>query len=270
MDVKEIREIIRKELVEGILQTQDFYVVGNWKMYKNKHEVISFLDKVISHDFKEKNHIVIIPPFPYLYLFEERLRYSKIEYGVQNLYPKDEGAYTGEISYRQALDFGARYAIVGHSERRNIFNEDNSLLSEKVSACIKNNIKPIFCIGEDLNKRQNNDYHDFLISQIREGLSLVSGKDLQRVIIAYEPIWAIGTGVNATPAQVEETHMFIRNFLIQEYGDETGKVIPILYGGSVKPANVLELALADGVSGFLIGGASLDADSFIEINNKLN
>jgi len=270
MDVKEIKEIIRKELVDGIMKSQDFYVVGNWKMYKNKHEVSAFLDKVADHDFGPKNHIVIIPPFPYLYLFEAKLRYSKIEYGVQNLFPKEEGAYTGEVSYRQALDFGARYAIIGHSERRNLFLEDDIFLSKKVRICVQNNIRPIFCIGEDLEKRQGNDYKDHLTRQLKEGLSRVSGNELQKIIIAYEPIWAIGTGVNATPEQVEETHVFIRSYLISEYGEEIGRSIPLLYGGSVKTSNVRDLALADGVSGFLIGGASLDAESFIQINSILN
>lgn len=270
MDVKEIKEIIRRELVEGILQIQDFYVIGNWKMYKTKQEVIAFLDKVTNHDFNEKNHVVVIPSNPFLYLFEERLRYSRIEYGVQNIYPKEEGAFTGELSIRQAKDFGARYAIVGHSERRTIFNEENSLLSDKVSACIKNKIRPILCIGEDLNRRERDDYKDFLVTQIREGLSQISKDELKQVIIAYEPIWAIGTGVTATAKQVEETHMFIRATLKREYGDEYGQAIPILYGGSVKSNNVKELALADAVSGFLIGGASLDADSFIQINEILS
>lgn len=269
MDHYEIRDLVKKELVSGIIKTQDFYVIGNWKMNKTKREVIDFLDQVASYDFGSKNHVGIIPSNPYLYLFEQKLRYSKIAYGVQNVHFKESGAFTGEISYKQALDFGSKYAIIGHSERRNIFNECNVIIGQKVKSCVNNHLKPILCIGEDLEKRENDTYKDFLYLQIIDALSNLTPDELKKVIIAYEPIWAIGTGVTATPTQVEQTHVFIKNVLANEYG-EVGKNIPILYGGSVKPSNVLELALAEGVSGFLIGGASLEADSFIEINNKLN
>ncbi len=269
MDKTEIKEMVKKELVEGILKTQNFYIVGNWKMNKTKQEVITFLDKMLENDFKDKNHIVIIPSNPYLYLFEKKLRYSKMTYGVQNVHPESEGAFTGELSISQARDFGAKYAIIGHSERRNIFKEDDEFISEKVKQCIKNNITPILCVGEDLTKRENNTYKSFIMDQINKDLSKINAKDFNRLIIAYEPIWAIGTGRTATPDQVEETHVFIREYLEKQYG-ESGKKIPLLYGGSVKPSNVLELALANAVSGFLIGGASLDADSFIKINNILN
>jgi triosephosphate isomerase len=168
-----------------------------------------------------------------------------------------------------AIDFGSKYSIVGHSERREIFMECDDYQSKKIETLVKTSIRPILCIGEDLKKREDNTYKEHLIHQIKEGLKRISNEDLKRVIIAYEPIWAIGTGVTATPEQVEETHMFLRTVLKVEYGD-VGKDIPLLYGGSVKPTNVKELALAQGVSGFLIGGASLNAESFIEINNILN
>lgn len=269
MNQQDIKNMVRNELIEGILKFQDFYVVGNWKMNKTKQEVISFLNTVKDHDFGEKNHVVVIPSTPYLYLFEEKLRYSKVAYGVQNVFHEQSGAYTGETSIQQAHEFGARYAIIGHSERRTIFQESNELVAKKVKACVTNKMKPIMCIGEELALRENHTYRDFLIEQMRTGLRDLTEKELEKVIIAYEPIWAIGTGVTATPNQVEETHVFLRTFLTKEYG-EVGKNIPLLYGGSVKPSNVLELALAESVSGFLIGGASLDAASFITINDILN
>lgn len=269
MNQYDIKELVKKELIESIFKIQDFYVVGNWKMNKNRNEVIDFLDNVSDYDFGDKNKVVIIPPNPYLYLFEEKLRYSKVEYGVQNVHPEAYGAFTGELSYKTAIDFGARYAIIGHSERREIFKECDDFVSKKIATLVKTNIKPILCIGEDLKKRNDNTFRDHLKNQIKEGLSNITEEDLKRVIIAYEPIWAIGTGVTATPDQVEETHKFLRKYLTVEYG-ENGKNIPLLYGGSVKPSNVKELALAQSVSGFLIGGASLNADSFIEINNILN
>ncbi len=270
MNDKEIEQIVRDEIVKSILQTQEFLVVGNWKMNKTKHEVNAFLDAVSNYDFGEKNTVVIAPPSPYLYLFEDRLRYSKILYGVQNLYPKENGSFTGEISFEMARDFGVKYAIVGHSERRMIFSECNVFISKKVRACIQNQIKPIMCVGENIDQRKNNDYKNFISDQITEGLSLISETDLKNVIIAYEPIWAIGTGETATPEQVEDTHIFIRKLLTDKYGSEIGKEIPLLYGGSVNVANVKSLALAQSVSGFLIGGASLSAQTFIEINDILN
>ncbi len=270
MNDKEIEQIIRDEIVKSILQTQEFLVVGNWKMNKTKPEVIAFLDAISNYDFGEKNTVVIAPPSPYLYLFEDRLRYSKILYGVQNFYPKENGAFTGEISFDMVRDFGAKYAIIGHSERRTIFSECNMFVSKKVRSCIQNQIRPIMCVGENIEQRKSNDFKTFITDQITEGLSLISEKDLLNVIIAYEPIWAIGTGETATPDQVEETHMFIRKFLMDKYGPEIGKEIPLLYGGSVNSANVKSLALAQSVSGFLIGGASLSAQTFIEINDILN
>ncbi len=270
MDKRDIEEIVRNEIVKSVLDSQEFIIAGNWKMNKTKQEVISFLDDVANHDFGDKNKIIIAPPNPYLYLFEEKLRYSKVLYGVQNLFPKESGAFTGELSYTVAKDFGAKYAIIGHSERRTLFDECDILVSKKVRICVQNQIIPILCIGENLDQRRSGDYRQHLANQIREGLIRISGNELQDVIIAYEPIWAIGTGETATPSQVEETHMFIREFLVNEYGNDLGKDIPLLYGGSVKPSNVKELALAQSVSGFLIGGASLEASTIIEINDILN
>jgi len=270
MDKRDVEQLVREELVKSVLQTQEYLVVGNWKMNKTKHEVISFLDEVANHDFGMKNTIVITPQSPYLYLFEEKLRYSKVLYGVQNLFPKENGAFTGELSYATAKEFGSKYAILGHSERRDLFLECDMLISKKVRICVQNQIKPILCIGENLILRKDGNYKNHLVTQIKEGLERISGDELSQVIIAYEPIWAIGTGETATPEQVEETHMFLRKFLIDEYGKDLGGEIPLLYGGSVKPANVKELALAQSVSGFLIGGASLEASTFIEINDILN
>lgn len=269
MDKRDIVEIVRNEIVKSVFDSQEFIIAGNWKMNKTKHEVISFLDEIANHDFGDKNTIIIAPPNPFLYLFEEKLRYSKVLYGVQNLFPKESGAFTGELSYAVAKDFGAKYAIIGHSERRTLFNECDKLISKKVRICVQNQIIPILCIGENLDQRRSGEYKEHLANQIKEGLSRISGNELQDIIIAYEPIWAIGTGETATPLQVEETHMYIREFLVGEYGTELGKEIPLLYGGSVKPSNVKELALAQSVSGFLIGGASLEASTIIEINNLL-
>lgn len=270
MNYSDIEQIVRKEVVDTVLKTQTFHVVGNWKMNKTKYEVKLFLDEIVEHDFGSKNTVVIAPPSPYLYLFEEKLRYSNVLYGAQNIFPKENGAYTGELSVDMAKDLGCKYVIVGHSERRAIFSECNEFISKKVRILTQNNIIPILCIGENLEQRKQEDYKKLLVTQIREGLERLDKSEMNNIIIAYEPIWAIGTGETASPDQVEEIHMFIRKFLVDEYGESVGKEIPLLYGGSVKPSNVKELSLAQSVSGFLIGGASLEAKSFIEINEILN
>ncbi len=270
MDENNIKQIIRKEIISSLIKTQKFLVVGNWKMNKTKNDVSKFLEEVEAHDFGDKNTVVVVPSNPFLYLFEEKLRYSKILYGVQNIFPKDSGAFTGELSLDMAKDFGCKYALVGHSERRTLFSECDPFISKKVRGCVQNHITPILCIGENLEQRKDGSYKQFLTNQIKEGLTKISGQELSKVVIAYEPLWAIGTGETATPDQVEEMHIFLRKYLEESYGSEVGKSIPLLYGGSVKPSNVLELAMAQSVTGFLIGGASLEAASFIEINNILN
>lgn len=270
MNKLDIEDIVRKEIVDTVLKTQEFIVAGNWKMNKTKQEVRNFLEDIKDYDFGSKNTVIITPPSPYLYLFEEELRYSSVLYGAQNVFPKESGAYTGEVSVDMAKDFGCKYVLVGHSERRSLFGECNEFVSKKIRILLQNNITPILCIGENLEQRKHGDYKQFLVTQIVEGLSRIDESEISRVIIAYEPIWAIGTGETASPEQVEELHIFLREFLIQRYGERIGRDVPLLYGGSVKPANVKELALAQSVSGFLIGGASVDAQSFIRINDILN
>jgi len=270
MNKLDIEEIVRKEIVDTVLKTQEFIVAGNWKMNKTKQEVQSFLNDIKDYDFGSKNTVIVTPPSPYLYLFEEALRYSTVLYGAQNVFPKESGAYTGEVSVDMAKDFGCKYVLVGHSERRSLFGECNEFASKKIRILLQNNITPILCIGENLDQRKYENYKQFLVTQIVEGLSRIEEKEISKVVIAYEPIWAIGTGETASPEQVENLHMFLRNFLVERYGENIGKDVPLLYGGSVKPSNVKELALAQSVSGFLIGGASLDAQTFIEINDILN
>lgn len=270
MNKLDIEEVIRKEIVDTVLKTEQFIVAGNWKMQKTKDEVKQFLSEIKDHDFGSKNTVIITPPSPYLYLFEQELRYSSVLYGAQNVFPKENGAFTGEVSVDMAKDFGCKYVIVGHSERRSTFGECNEFTSKKIRILLQNNITPILCIGENLEQRKHEDYKQFLVTQIVEGLARIEEKDINKVIIAYEPIWAIGTGETASPDQVEELHIFLRDFLVKRYGEQIGKDVPLLYGGSVKPSNVKQLALAQSVSGFLIGGASLEAKSFIEINNILN
>jgi len=199
----------------------------------------------------------------------DKLRLSKILYGAQNLFWEDAGAFTGEVSPGMVKDFGCRYAIIGHSERRNIFQETDEQLQKKVQACISHGLKPVLCIGENTEERNAKRHQEKLMNQLTNGLLELDINKLDNVIIAYEPVWAIGTGINATPSQVEDTHGFIRYTLESLYGGTVAERVPILYGGSVKASNIIELAIAQNVSGFLIGGASLNVNEFKEILEKL-
>jgi triosephosphate isomerase (TIM) len=263
-------EIVRKVTISEMLKSKNFIIAANWKMNKNTKEVTEFLEAMNKVTWNFRNTLVLFPPSPYLYLMRDKLRYSKILYGVQNLHWESSGAFTGEIAGSMLKDFGCKYAIIGHSERRNLFFENDELACKKVETSLRNEIKPILCIGENLEERNSNNYREKLKAQLINGLEKVSPEMAENVIIAYEPVWAIGTGLNATPTQVEETHSFIRSILNSLFGASVGEKLPILYGGSVKPSNVIDIALGQNVSGFLIGGASLKIDEFKEIINLLD
>lgn len=263
-------ELVRQVASSEVIKGKEFIIAANWKMNKNAQDTASFLDAINKITWNSKNTIVLFPPSPYLYLMRDKLRYSKILYGIQNVHWEDSGAYTGEISVNMARDFGCKYAIIGHSERRNLFFENDDMMSKKVEKCIKSGVKPVLCIGENLSERNSGQYKDILKRQISRGLEKVNKEMAQNVLIAYEPVWAIGTGVNAAPEQVEETHGYIRSVLDMLFGDNYSQKIPILYGGSVKPSNAAEIAVAGNVSGFLIGGASLKFDDMKEIIGLLD
>lgn len=270
IEKKFLYELVRQVARIETIKSKRFIIAANWKMNKNAKEVCEFLasiDKVIGNN---KNTTILFPPFPYLYLMRDKLRYSKVLYGVQNVHWEGSGAFTGEVSVNMAKDFGSKYAIIGHSERRNLFFETDEMMRKKVEACIKSGIKPILCIGENLDERNSNQYKERLKNQITRGLEKVNSEMADNVVLAYEPVWAIGTGLNATPEQVEETHGFIRSVLDSLFGNSYSKKISILYGGSVKPSNVTEIAVAENVSGFLIGGASLKFDDIKQIMDLLD
>lgn len=209
--------------------------------------------------------VVVCPPFTDLVPVNEILSGSNIKLGGQNLYWEDEGAFTGEISAKMLLDAGCGYVILGHSERRHVFGEKDSEINKKVQKALASGLTPIFCVGEKLEERQNGLTHKVVEEQVKAGLSGVEIKNAQDLVIAYEPVWAIGTGVNATPEQAEDVHMFIRELLRQIFSVSICEQIRIQYGGSVKPANARELLSQNNIDGALVGGASLDADSFTEI-----
>ena len=246
-------------------------VAANWKMYKTPQEGVSFLRDISNLLLdKEKPTIIFCPSFTSLFHINENLSDSGIELGSQNVYFEPEGAFTGETSVRMLKDCGVRYVIIGHSERRHIFNENNTSLNKKMHAVLDNGLIPIFCIGETLNDRNTGYTKTKLKEQLTKGLDGFKEQSMDRIVIAYEPVWAIGSGVNAKPKQVEDTHLQIRELLAELFADEAVKQIPILYGGSVKPENAKKLIEVEGIDGFLIGGSSLKLELLYKIIEIVN
>ena len=235
-------------------------------MYKTPREAINVAKalkvKLIN---VEDVDVVICTPFPDLVPVNGILNESNIKLGGQNMYWQDEGAFTGEVSAKMLLDAGCQYVIIGHSERRHVFGEKNSEINQKVKKALGSGLIPIFCLGETLEERRNGLTEKIVEEQVLKGLSGVEITNANDIVVAYEPVWAIGTGETATPEQAEEVHRFIRELLGSLYSLSLGNQIRIQYGGSVKPANAAELMSQENIDGALVGGASLDADSFTEI-----
>jgi triosephosphate isomerase (TIM) len=243
-------------------------VAGNWKMNKTLEEGTALASEVVNiaaAEVKNDVQLVLCTPFIHLSTVKKQLEGSKVNLGAQNLHTKESGAFTGEISAPMLSSVGVQYVILGHSERREYFNETNAQLAEKVNISLKYNLTPIFCCGETLEQRNKGIHIDFVKQQLTESLFHLPEADFLKIVIAYEPIWAIGTGVTATAAQAQEMHLEIRNHLASKYGKETAEKISILYGGSAKPDNAKELFALKDVDGGLIGGASLKARDFIDI-----
>ena len=241
-------------------------VAANWKMYKTPQEGVHFISELNNLLLdKEKPSIIFCPPFTSLFHMNEMISDLDISLGAQNVYFEKDGAFTGEISMSMLKSCGAQYVIVGHSERRHIFNESNKDTNKKLHTVLENDIVPILCVGEKLEDRESGNTRMILMEQLKDGLVGINKDMIDRMIIAYEPVWAIGTGVNALPSQVEESHAMIWEILLELYDNNIKNNIPILYGGSVKPDNSEELIRTKGVDGFLIGGASLNLDMFSKI-----
>ena len=242
-------------------------VAGNWKMNKTLDEGLALASEVISmvkDEVKNGAQAVLCTPFISLYSVGKLAENSPVAVGAQNCYDKESGAYTGEISVSMLKSVGTKYVILGHSERREYFAETNALLAAKVNAVLKAGLTPIFCCGETLQQRDKGVHIDFVNSQLTESLFHLSEEDFKKVVIAYEPIWAIGTGVTASKEQAQEMHEKIRTHLASKYG-KVAEEISILYGGSCKPDNAKELFACKDIDGGLIGGASLKARDFVDI-----
>jgi len=241
-------------------------IAGNWKMNKTNAEAASFASD-LKHDLAtmRKTEIVVCPPFTALTIVCEILKNSPIKVGAQNLHWEHSGAFTGEVSAEMIVNTGCTYAIIGHSERRHFFGETNQAVNKKIKHTLTTSLTPIVCIGETLQERQSGQTRNVVLRQIEEGLGDLSIDQIKRIIIAYEPVWAIGTGVTATPEQAEEVHQFIRDMIREKFDGSVADSIPILYGGSVKPDNIKDLLSQKNIDGGLIGGASLNADGFVKM-----
>ena len=242
------------------------FIAGNWKMFKTVHETTVYV-KELRGLVKDVNDvtIVIAPPFTGVHAACEAARNSHVAVSAQNMFWEKEGAFTGEISAPMIKEAGAEYAIIGHSERRSLFGETDITVNRKVMAALAADLTPILCIGETLEQRERNETMEVLDRQIKGGLDGLSGDRVAALVIAYEPVWAIGTGRTATPAQAGEAHAHIRSRLRQWFGATAADQCLVLYGGSVKPDNIRDLMAQPDVDGALVGGASLDVRAFFDI-----
>lgn len=242
-------------------------VAANWKMHKTISEAVKFVEElqklVGSLDDRE---VLIVPPFTALHAVGNALNRGDFFLGAQNCFWEEKGAYTGEISPVMLKDVGCSYVLVGHSERRNIFGETDEMISKKVKALLRAGLSPVLCVGEKLEEREAGQTFQVVERQLKEGLLDINVQSLAKIVIAYEPVWAIGTGKTASPAQAQEVHTFIRSTIEKISGDKSvAEGLRILYGGSVKPDNVDELMKEPDIDGLLVGGASLEVSSFKRI-----
>ncbi len=245
---------------------------ANWKMNCTYQQAESLLDDILNNQISLKKHqqVIFAVPFPYLIMASSEVAEEENYFvAAQNCYNKLSGAYTGEVSAEMLQSIGIHHCVIGHSERREYFSESNAMLAEKVNICLENEVTPIFCCGESLTIRDSGSQNDFVENQLKESLFHLSEVDIQRLVIAYEPIWAIGTGKTATTAQAQEMHAHLRSVLEKKYGSLVAGNISILYGGSVKAGNAVELFSCPDVDGGLVGGASLIAADFISIIKSL-
>ncbi len=242
-------------------------IAGNWKMNGDLIQSKDLITKLISGLSGQQIHceVIICPPFTSLSEASSLVKSTTVKLGAQNMYFEDSGAFTGEISPSMLISAGCEFVILGHSERRTLFGETDELINKKIKKALQSGLKPIFCVGETLKEREAGVTKKVVERQVVDGLKDVSESDLNNIIIAYEPIWAIGTGVTATPAQAEEVHEFIRGLIAEKYSKSAAENLVIQYGGSVKADNAAELLSQKNIDGALVGGACLKSDSFITI-----
>ncbi|WP_428086761.1 triose-phosphate isomerase [Candidatus Thioglobus sp.] len=239
-------------------------VAGNWKMNASKETVNTLVMGILSGMSDVDSKVIVCAPAPYLSQVEALITHSQLNLGAQDLNVNASGAFTGEISADMIKDFGAQYVIVGHSERRSLYFENNEVVARKVQVALDNGLTPLFCIGETLEQRESGNMESVVSAQIQAVIDLSGIGAFKDIIVAYEPVWAIGTGVTATPQQAQDAHAFIRLMLAKNDAD-VAQTTPILYGGSMNPGNAAELIGCEDIDGGLIGGASLKAQDFLQI-----
>jgi len=244
---------------------REFFVAGNWKMNLNRRESVELAEELKKRCSSALVRLAVCPPFVYLSSIADVLKGANIAVGAQNMYPEPEGAFTGEISGTMLLDIGCRYVILGHSERRHKMGESDPFINAKVLKALQLGLEPIVCIGETIDERKAGKAQQVVSTQIKAALAGVSENQMARVVLAYEPVWAIGTGESATAQQAEQMHAFIRALISDLYNDDVAGSLIIQYGGSVKPSNAADLLSQQNIDGALVGGASLKADSFVPI-----
>ena len=243
-------------------------VAGNWKMNTSLaegYELVQDIKEMVVEDDINRADILFIPPLVHLKMLSNSITGAAMFIGAQNCHQEESGAYTGEVSARMLASVPVQYVLVGHSERRQYFTESNGTCNAKIKTVLNNDLKAIYCFGETLEERETQDFLELLKNQVREGLEGLSSEDMDSVTLAYEPVWAIGTGKTASAEQAQEVHGQIRNLIEELYGVEVAGKIRILYGGSVKPNNAAELFGQEDIDGGLIGGASLKAEDFLAI-----
>ena len=245
-------------------------VAGNWKMNKNAEQTEDLLNELIAEIPTESNvQVIVAPTFINLASAVDHLEFTVIDVAAQNMHQAESGAYTGEISADMLKSIGVNTVILGHSERRAIFHETDALIANKVDTALKHNMTIIFCFGEELKDRQSATHFTIVENQLRDGLFHIKAKDWENIVLAYEPVWAIGTGETASPEQAQEMHEFIRETVRKAFGSNVAEDVSILYGGSVKPDNAKEIFSKSDVDGGLIGGAALNAKDFVAIVNAI-
>jgi triosephosphate isomerase len=245
-------------------------VAGNWKMHKNATQTAELLNDLIAKIPAETTaQVIVAPTFINLASAVNQLKSTKIDVSAQNMHQAASGAYTGEISADMLKSIGVNSVILGHSERRAIFNETDALIANKVDAALQNDLTVIFCFGEELKDRQSANHFNIVENQLKDGLFHIEAKDWEKIVLAYEPVWAIGTGETASPEQAQEMHEFIRETVRKAFGSDIAEDVSILYGGSVKPDNAKEIFSKPDVDGGLIGGAALKAEDFLAIVNAI-
>lgn len=241
------------------------FIAGNWKMFKTGREVVTFAEdfKKLYQDTDVKT--AVCAPYVYLGLLKNLFSGTKIKVGAQNAFYEDEGAFTGEVSVKMLEDLGVDYCIIGHSERRQYFGETDEIVNKKMKRLLAGPITPILCVGENLQQREKEEQYLVVRDQLIWALSGITPQQAAKIVIAYEPVWAIGTGKTATPQQAEDMCEFIRNAVEALYGEDVADQVVIQYGGSVKPANATDIMDMPNIDGALVGGASLNASDFMEI-----